>query len=178
MKKLPPKVTPIDPADCVSVRGKLVLALDPESRWRNAIADWLSGNGSSVDGLLRSASPIPPFARDWLADALAGSIKRRRGPKAGGRAAGGSYRAGLAAVILELRINEEYQVERSRFEALKWNAAQAGDDSGLPGTPSDEAIALVAQRHGLKDDAVSKIVHPRKRKSKRSNEVKAPISGK
>lgn len=124
----------------------LKLRPDPPIAWRIAIEAWTSGNKSQVLALLGDDRPIPAFARVWIADALSGRVKMKRGRKRVPRAGLKAYR--------QIQINGHYQ----RVLLIEQAAPRQYGD----GTPSERALAITAERYGMSPDAVSHIVHLRK----------------
>lgn len=128
---------------------------DPETRWRWAIAAWADGDTASVLRLLGGDAPIPDFAREWLADALLGKVKRRRGPKA---------RPSLARTVREIQIRADFDLV---LAAVRYQATEDAEAGLVGDTPTNRAIASLALKHGLSEDAVSRIVFPRKARNSR-----------
>ncbi len=128
----------------------------PEIRWRWAIAAWADGDTAQVLRLLASENPIPSFARAWLAEAVLGKMKRKRGRKA--------RPADLARTVREVGIRSEFPLVLAAFRFLADEDADAGR---LEDTPTNRAIASLALRHGLSEAAVSRIVFQRKARNSR-----------
>jgi hypothetical protein len=113
---------------------------DPIPAWWSAMYRWeQEGNTASVFRLLRGTQPIPPFARLWLADVLAGKVKRKRGPRYGGSK---NALGTVASAALHYVLAHEYAEELARMQTL--NAIKP-----MHGTPSEIAIEKVATRHGI-----------------------------
>lgn len=129
---------------------------DPETRWRWAIATWADGDTASVLGLLAGDAPIPDFARAWLADAVLGKVTRKRGAK--------PKRPDLAQIFREAEIRSEF---RLALAAARYLADLDAEDGLVGDTPTNRAIASLAPRYGLSEDAVSRIVFPRKARNSR-----------
>lgn len=122
-----------------------------EQLWRWAIEDWRRGDGATVEGLLLDRGAIPAFARAWLADALAGRVKRKRGPRPR-RDVAHMYGQILTANRVRGAYDRHYQ--------------QAVLDGASGGTPTERAIAAVAAELGMPESAVSRWVFPRNRGGK------------
>lgn len=126
---------------------RLRLRPDPPEAWRNAISNWTQGNDRYLLRLLAEDDrPIPTFARKWIADALAGKVKRKRGRRP----------PSLADVAAKLIRDSEV---RQYFD-IRLLIEQAAE--GEIGTPSERALDATAERFGIGADAVSHIVRPRK----------------
>ena len=51
-----------------------------ERRWGGAITEWMERDGTALAALVRDASqPTPDFAREFLADLVAGTVTRGKG---------------------------------------------------------------------------------------------------
>jgi hypothetical protein len=129
---------------------------DPETRWRWAITAWADGDTAGVLRLLAVDTPIPGFARAWLADAVLGKVKRRRGPK--------KARPDLARAVREVEIRANFDLA---LAAARYLAAEDAEAGRVGDTPTTRAIASLARKHGLSEDAVSRIVFHRKARNSR-----------
>ena len=123
--------------------------LKPDGLWVASIYRWIDGDPEGVCRMLMQGTEIPSFAREWLARALSGEVKKRRGAKK-------QYKP-LAELIPDL-IDPEV---RSYF-GVQLLREQFQGRSELGGTPKERAIATCAERFGLTEDQVSHIVYPRR----------------
>lgn len=137
----------------------LKLRLAPDAAWRGAIDAWEQrGDRSLVLALLEEdGAPIPPFARRWLAAALAGKVRIKRGRRPDSRAGLKTWQS--------MQIAQTYQVALQLEQLLD-------DGSKLRGaeTPHERALRSTADRHGITPAAVQHILHPRKRKAHKTGE--------
>lgn len=124
---------------------------DPETRWRWAIAAWADGDTTRVLKLLAGDAPVPDFARAWLANAVLGKVKRRRGPK--------SKPPSLSRLAREIQVRADFH---SALAVAHFLAYADAEDGRVGDTPTNRAIASLALKHGLSEDAISRIVFPRK----------------
>lgn len=125
-----------------------------EDRWRRAIYFWENNSTNMVLRLLAGDRPIPQFARQWLAEALLGKVKRKRGPKP---------EPGLVKLhrfIHDDVIRTTFQQEKQNAE-LRAKLARLSGIQPIKGTPTEQALEAVADEE-LSPDAVSRIVFRRK----------------
>jgi len=128
----------------------------PETRWRWAIAAWADGDTARVLRLLSGDDPIPAFARAWLAEAVLGKTPRKRGRKVGP--------VDLARTAREIEIRSEFPLVLAAAKFLADEDSRAGLRED---TPTNRAIASLALRHGLSEEAISHIVFQRKARNSR-----------
>lgn len=123
------------------------------ANWRQAIEDWRTGDPSLMDMLLRGSSDLPDFARAFLADVLAGNIKRPKGAPRKPR-----YRP-IAEDARETLIRMDYARFYEVLAALAALERKRGEK-----TPKEKAFEAVAKkwRFKVKPGAVSHIVHKRR----------------
>ena len=136
------------------------LRLTTEQRWAVIRDAWERGDFDRMRRLLSHAEAgLPEGAANWLAEVLSGEAKRPRGrrPVDPGKQLATDFGR-------EMEIRQEYRI---RLLAYQWLA----DDDAMRGdTPKDRVLATLADRYGLTVDAVSHMVHPRRK-------VKARKSG-
>jgi hypothetical protein len=135
-----PKVTfPINP-------GPDVMA----AQWREAIVDWRTGDSSTLDKMVRGGCDIPDFARMFLADALAGKVKR---PKARPRA---PRHRPLALLAREAMILMDYEWFHMVYSVVPGGRGEDG--------ATKRAFKAVAEkwRYKVTPSAVSRIVYKRR----------------
>ncbi|MGE3773438.1 MAG: hypothetical protein AB7I32_10965 [Gammaproteobacteria bacterium] len=131
-----------------------------DTLWRWAIHEWAQGDDTRVTRLLKQGrEPVPGFAREWLADALAGKVKRRRGRRKTPRRASKIWR--------EHEISSHFQIVLAA-ERLIDAMTEDGDGLRSP-TPTERALAAVAQKFNISEDAASHLVFPRKARNSRNN---------
>lgn len=136
------------------------LRLTPEQRWTVIREAWERGDFDRMTRLLeKHSTELPPGAGAWLAGVLTGRIKR---PKGRPRVDAGQQSA--AEFARDLRIPDEYRTWLMFYQWLT-----DGPDARRGDTPAERAIEHVAGIHGMSPDAVSRLVHPRRK-------VKAPKS--
>jgi hypothetical protein len=119
-------------------------ALLIEREWGYAIEEWLKRRPERLAELLRNTDgQIPEFAREFLADLVAGKVSRGKGGRPNGR-----------DPWVELAIMAEVFRE--------WETAEGSPH--LQGeSPRAAACALVASRRGITEDAVRGIVDRRRK---------------
>lgn len=115
--------------------------------WRVAIHEWTHTSTDLALALIASDAPIPKFAREWLVLVLSGQVKRKRGARPKEKTA----LEALASTYAAINIRREFYLQRA--------IAAATDER--PDTPTREAIAVVAEKFGMAEDAVSRVVFPR-----------------
>lgn len=118
-----------------------------DSKWALAIAHWIEGEPKFLEMKLLGADPLPPQARAFIVEALAGRVKRKRGRKP--RYPPVSELAGKYLEAIE--VNQVFQFALL-LEQVKKNDV---------GTPTERALARCAERFGKTEDQISKIVFPR-----------------
>lgn len=127
--------------------------------WRLAIREWTDdGTAGRMQELLQADGPIPAFARAWLADVVAGNVKRKPGRK---RTASRplSAKAAYDQFAKEQAIRDAF---RQACEHESQARAQCRAQGGLPprdGTPSDKALAHCAQRFGMSVGNIKRVVY-------------------
>ncbi len=115
-----------------------------ERRWHAAINRWMESapdrSAAELEELLRdSNNEIPDFAREFLADLVAGKVEPNTGGRPEERSAG--YKRAIAY---------EVYAEQARFKAMP--------QKDRTGSPRDKAVASVAERRKLKGGTVRVIV--------------------
>lgn len=129
----------------------LKLKPDPPLAWRIAIERWIGGKSDHVDELLQGDGPIPKFARGWLVQALAGHVKRKRGPRA---------KPVVATLWRDAAVWERYERRRAFHEALRKLAKSEGETPPRDGSPSVHAAEECAEAFGISVATVFRIVSP------------------
>ena len=125
----------------------------PIVAWRAAIEQWEAGDKSSVEELLTGRRAIPQFARVWLAQALAGHVKMRRGRK--------------TQPLSEWLRKRLAQVQaQERFGTLRMIERLSDDTSG--GTPTERAMDRFATALKSTENKVNWLVYPRKSRSRKA----------
>ncbi len=116
------------------------------SRWAQAIADWrATGSTARIEALIVSGDPVPEEQRQVLADIVAGRVKRTPGRRASDT---------VGAVAWPVYVRHLYE---QRVEVLRRDPARLRGE-----TPTERALADVAEHLGMKADEVDKIVFPRR----------------
>lgn len=121
-----------------------------DRQWTNAIDRWKSGDASRLEAKMRGAEPVPEAARAFLADLIAGKAKKKRGRKV----------ASPSIAEATFAFMGEYEIQKHFLLTLA--SAQINGDRQALGTPTERALARCAEKFGLTEDQVSKIVFPRK----------------
>lgn len=120
-----------------------------DRQWTNAIARWKYGDTTKLEEKMRGPEPVPESARPFLADLIAGKAKKKRGRKI-------SY---PPLSVLAPKLMKEYEIRIFFNEAL---ISERAKKNAQIGTPTERAFARCAEKFGMTEDQISKVVFPRK----------------
>lgn len=130
------------------------LSLTPEQRWFSIREAWERGHFDRMRRLLLADSTgLPPAAAEWLLGVLTGEVKRKRG-----RQPIDPAEMLVGDVGRPMQIRQEFRGWLMFYQHL----AEGGPAHA--GTPKERALEHVAKLYGMTPDAVSHIVHPRRRR--------------
>lgn len=136
------------------------LRLTTEQRWAVIRDAWERGDFDRMRRLLSHAEAgLPEGAANWLAEVLSGEAKRPRGRRRGDP---GQHAADFGR---RLQVAAEFKAW------LRVYQNQASDPDAPPGrgTPTELAIEHTAATNDMSAEAVSWIVHPRRKRKVRKS---------
>lgn len=117
--------------------------------WWSAINQWTQSNPAALAELLNSQRPIPTDVRKWLAEAMAGKVKKKRGPRSTI-----DSKESMRRFFAEWKVRESFPILLTYCQNF-----QGGDGVG---TPKERALAMAAAKFGMTEDQISLIVYPRR----------------